>query len=459
MSNEWTIRSRRVVLPDGIVAASVRVRDGVIERTGPFNVQADEDVGELVIMPGLVDTHVHINEPGRTEWEGFSSATRAAAAGGITTIIEMPLNSIPATTSVEAFRQKIDAAQDRCWVDVGFWGGVVPDNSAELGPLFDAGCFGFKCFLTPSGVDEFQHLEKPELRQRMYELSRMGARLLVHAELPEFIRSSSLNPRAYSDYLDSRPKIAEDAAIDLLLRLSRETGCAVHIVHLSSANSLEKLRSAREQNVPVTVETCPHYLALRAEEIPDGATEVKCAPPIRETANCDALWDGLRDGIIDMIASDHSPSPPEMKCKSTGDFFSAWGGIASLQLALPVLWMEASARGFVIEDVARWMAAAPAKMAGLAGKKGSIAPGYDADLVVWDPAEEFTVVPTALHHRNKLTPYSGRRLRGVVKKTYLRGRPVQASTTPAGVVLKRQMDDQKVKLHEHTEAAATAHRI
>jgi allantoinase len=437
MNDEWTIRSRRVVLPEGIAPASIRMRDGIIQGIGPFEAPVEEDVGELVIMPGLVDTHVHMNEPGRTEWEGFLSATRAAAAGGITTLIDMPLNSIPATTSVDAFHQKADAARDQCWVDVGFWGGVVPDNSAELRPLLVAGCFGFKCFLTPSGVDEFQYLKRPELYQAMHELSRLGARLLVHAELPEFIRSSSVDTRAYSDYLNSRPKNAEDAAIDLLLCFSRETGCAVHIVHLSSADSLESLRAAREHHLPVTVETCPHYLALRAEEIPEGATEFKCAPPIREAANCDALWDGLRDSVIDMIVSDHSPSPPEMKCKCTGDFFAAWGGIASLQLALPVLWTEAAIRGFGVEDVARWMAAAPAQMAGLSGKKGSIAPGCDADLVVWDPAEEFTVNPSALHHKHKLTPYSGRRLQGVVKTTYLRGRPVMSSASPSGIVLKR----------------------
>ncbi len=437
MKDEWTIRSRRVVLPGGMAPASIRIRDGVIQGTGPFQAAADEDVGELVIMPGLVDTHVHINEPGRTEWEGFFSATRAAAAGGITTIIDMPLNSIPATTSVDAFHQKTAAAQDQCWVDVGFWGGVVPGNSAELQPLLHAGCFGFKCFLTPSGVDEFQYLQRTELRQGMIELSRMGACLLVHAELPEFIRCASGTGRAYSDYLNSRPKMAEDAAIELLLRLARETGCAIHIVHLSSTDSLPALCAARKQKLPVTVETCPHYLALRAEEIADGATEFKCAPPIREAANREALWDALRNGTIDMIASDHSPSPPEMKCKATGDFFAAWGGIASLQLALPVVWTEAAAQGFAIDDIARWMASGPAKMAGLSGKKGSIAPGCDADLVLWNPVEEFMVDPEVLHHRHKLTPYAGRRLCGVVKKTYLRGQPVLSGKTPSGMVLKR----------------------
>jgi allantoinase len=444
MNHDWTICSRRVVLPDGIAPASIRVRDGIIQEIGPYR-PADEDASDLVIMPGLVDTHVHINEPGRTEWEGFFSATRSAAAGGITTIIEMPLNSIPATTSVTSFHQKVAAASGQCWVDVGFWGGAVPENFAELQPLFDAGCFGFKCFLSPSGVDEFQSLDEHELRRAMVQLSSLGARLLVHAELLKFIRCPS-DRRGYLAYMNSRPKTAEDSAIDLLLRLSRETGCAVHIVHLSSADSVERLRAARKEGVPVTVETCPHYLAIRAEEIPDGATEFKCAPPIREAANCEALWDALRNGIIDMIATDHSPCPPELKHKATGDFHAAWGGIASLQLALPVIWTEAAARGFDEADIGRWMAAVPSRIAGLSKQKGSIAHGCDADLVVWDPAEEFTVDPALLYHRHKLTPYAGRRLRGVVKQTYLRGRPVLSSGCPSGAILKRTCDDRRLRI-------------
>ena len=435
MSDGWIIRSRRVVLPDGIKPASIMVRDGVIQEIGPFECLPDEDAGDLVISPGLVDTHVHINEPGRTDWEGFASATRAAAAGGITTIIEMPLNSIPATTSVFALQEKIAAASGKCWIDVGFWGGVVPGNSSELKPLLRAGCFGFKCFLVPSGVDEFPCVDERELRPAMAQLASLGAPLLVHAELPEFITASAGNGRHYSNYLNSRPKAAENSAIDLLLRLSGETGCTVHIVHLSSAEALDRLRAARAGHLPVTIETCPHYVAFCSEKIPDGATEFKCAPPIREAANGEALWNGLRTGIIDMIVSDHSPCPPEMKQKTTGDFFAAWGGIASLQLGLPVMWTEASARGFSEEDVARWMAAIPAKLAGLSGRKGAIAPGCDADFVVWDPAEEFTVDPQALQHRHKLTPYAGRRLRGVVKKTFLRGRAVGERSS--GVVLKR----------------------
>ena len=436
MHREWMIRSRRVVLPDGVRPASIKVRNGIIDGIGSFQCSPSEDAGDWVIMPGLVDTHVHINEPGRTEWEGFSTATRAAAAGGITTIIEMPLNSIPATTSVAAFQEKVSAAQDKCWIDVGFWGGVVPGNLGQLKPLLHAGCFGFKCFLTPSGVDEFPCIDEADLRLALIELGSLGALLLVHAELSEFISSPTSDGRSYSNYLNSRPKIAENSAIQLLLRLSAETGCAVHVVHLSSAEALEFLRAARSRRVPVTVETCPHYLAFRAEEIPDGATEFKCAPPIREANNCEALWEGLRDGDIDMIVTDHSPCPPQMKQKSTGDFFAAWGGIASLQLSLPAIWTEAKRRGFKEEDIARWMAATPARLAGLSNQKGKIAPGYDADFVVWDPAEEFTVKPENLCHRHKLTPYASRRLCGVVKETYLRGQPISSACQPAGRILR-----------------------
>jgi allantoinase len=393
-------------------------------------------MGDLVVMPGLVDTHVHINEPGRTGWEGFATATQAAAAGGITTIIEMPLNSIPATVTPAALLEKMQAARRQCWVDVGFWGGVVPGNGCELRPLLHAGCFGFKCFLVPSGVVEFPCIDEHELRLAMAELSMSGARLLVHAESPEFITTGGEDVRKYSNYLNSRPKTAENSAIAMLLRLATDTGCAVHIVHLASAESVEPLRAARARRLPVTVETCPHYLTFHAEEVPDGATEFKCAPPIRERDNREFLWDALRAGVIDLIASDHSPCPPEMKQKSTGDFFAAWGGIASLQLSLPAMWTEASARGFSEGDVARWMAAMPAKLAGLSGRKGEIAPSCDADFVVWDPEETFTVKAANLCHRHKVTPYEGRTLRGVVKRTYLRGLLVSPDDQPRGQVLR-----------------------
>ena len=439
MATHQTIRSRRVVLPEGMRPASIRVRDGVIEEIGDWGALCDDDFGDLAIMPGLVDTHVHINEPGRTSWEGFRSATRAAAAGGITTLIEMPLNSIPATTSAAALELKIACATDQSWVDIGFWGGAVRGNLGELARLYDSGCFGFKCFLTPSGVDEFAHVEANELPAIMGELARLGAVLMAHAELPEFLNDAPrTGRRSYAEYLKSRPRAAENQAIELLLRVSEKTGCHVHIVHLSSAEALAPLRAARARGVPVTVETAPHYLSLHAEEIPEGATEFKCAPPIREAANREALWQGLREGLIDMIVTDHSPCPPEMKERESGDFFSSWGGVASLQLSLPVVWKEASARGFRVDSIARWMSSAPSALAGLTGRKGAIAPGCDADLVVWNPEEEFTVDAKTLLHRHPLTPYDGRRLLGVVKRTYLRGKVVSVAGRPAGAVMRRE---------------------
>jgi allantoinase len=437
MTEKRVFRSRRVVLPDGMRAASIKVHQGKIEEIGPFDCAFDEDAGDSVLMPGLVDTHVHINEPGRTEWEGFASATRAAAAGGITTLVEMPLNSIPATTSVAAFEEKLAAAAGKCWVDIGFWGGVIPGNACEIRPLFQAGCFGFKCFLVPSGVDEFPCMIRTELSHAMSTVAETGAVLLVHAELPEHIGAGSGSPCKYENYLQSRPKASENSAIELLLALCADTGCRIHIVHLSSAEALPVLRAARAQGLPCTVETCPHYLTFSAENIPDGATEFKCAPPIRESGNREDLWYGFRDGVIDMIASDHSPCPPDLKQKNTGNFFDAWGGIASLQLALPIVWTEASRRGFSIADIVRWMATNPAKLAGMAENKGAIAAGYDADFFFWNPDEEFIVEPRSLYHRHGLTPYAGRRLRGVVQKTFVRGLTVAADGLPQGRVLKR----------------------
>jgi allantoinase len=349
----------------------------------------------------------------------------------------MPLNSIPVTTSVMALNEKIAATEGKCWIDVGFWGGIVPGNLGDVEPLLNAGCFGFKCFLTPSGIAEFAHLEEHDLRQAMRKLSRVGAVLLVHAELAELLKTVSSDQRKYDSYLSSRPSAAEDFAIKLLLRLCGETGCRVHIVHLSSAEALEPLDTARTQRLPVSVETCPHYLTFAAEDIPDGATEFKCSPPIRSLRNREALWDGLRDGAIDMIVSDHSPCPTKMKQKQTGNFFEAWGGIASLQLALPVVWTEASARGFGEDDIVRWMSSGPSNLTGLSGRKGAIAPGCDADFVIWDPHEEFIVKPETLHHRHKLTPYTERRLRGVVKRTYLRGQPLSMDSKPRGRILRR----------------------
>jgi allantoinase len=475
-SNEFIIRGRRIVLPDGIAAAAIHVREGRIAAISSF-----EDVPRgcplvevetpALVLPGLVDTHVHINEPGRTEWEGFQTATRAAAAGGVTTLVEMPLNSIPATTSRESLETKRAAAEGKCHVDVGFWGGVVPGNMPELPRMFDGGVFGFKCFLVPSGVDEFEHVTEKDLRAAMPELARMKALLIVHAETPAPIEAALAeiahqniahentqheniahellaNPRRYETFLRSRPKAAEDEAVALMIRLSRETGARVHIVHHSSSASLPSLRAAKAEGLPFTAETCPHYLTFAAEDVPDGATEFKCCPPIRERENCVQLWDALGAGVLDMIVSDHSPCPPELKRRDAGDFIEAWGGIASLQLRLPVVWTEARARGYEIERVVEWTAAAPARLVELEKRKGSIKVGCDADLVVFRPEETFRVEPEMLQHRHKLTPYAGRTLSGVVEATYLRGVKIYErgefmNEAPTGLLLAREGDTRR----------------
>lgn len=449
MSQLTVFRGRRVVLPGSVQPAAVHVR-GVIEAVVPFDavppgVRLIDLPDDAALLPGLVDTHVHINEPGRTEWEGFESATRAAAAGGVTTLVDMPLNCVPATTTAEALAAKRSAAGGRIRVDVGFWGGVVPGNAGALPRLAEAGVAGFKCFLAPSGVDEFPHVGEAELRQVLPILGQLELPLLVHAELPEPIAAAaaSLGPGPWSDYrsyLCSRPHAAEEQAIALLVELCRAYGAPTHVVHLSSARALPLVAAARQQALPLTVESCPHYLHFAAEDIPDGATEFKCAPPIRERSNREALWGALGAGTIDLIATDHSPAAPELK--GGGDFARAWGGIASLQLGLAVVWTGARARGHSLRDVAEWMSAAPARLAGFGRRKGAIAPGCDADLVVFRPDAELLVVPEALHHRHKLTPYTGTRLLGVVEATYLRGELVYGGGklvgAPRGVLLERE---------------------
>ncbi len=415
--------------PDGVGPGSIHVRAGRIVAVTPGEAAAGTvsvvDVGDRAVLPGLIDTHVHINEPGRTEWEGFASATSAAASGGVTTLVDMPLNSIPPTTSAEAFGRKLEAAAGRCRVHVGFWGGLVPGGAGEIAHLASAGVFGFKCFLADSGVPEFAPIAAGELGVAMREIARLDGLLIVHAELAGSIESGwPGRPDAYAGYLGSRPRAAENEAVRQLVLLCRGTGARVHILHLSSAEALEPLERARTEGLPITAETCPHYLALVAEEILDGATEFKCAPPIREKENRERLWQGLGAGVIDMVVSDHSPSPPELKRRDTGDFAQAWGGISSLGLALSVVWTEARRRGHSLSDLSRWMSSAPARLSRLESCKGSIAAGQDADLVVFDPEAEWTVAPESLRHRHKLSPYAGRRLSGVVEATYLKGEKI-----------------------------------
>jgi allantoinase len=425
--SEFVLRSTRVVTPDGMAPRAILVRDGRIADIGSRDFApagaTTVDAGDDVVMPGLVDTHVHINEPGRTEWEGFATATCAAAAGGVTTLLDMPLNSIPATTSLAALQAKRASATGKCRVDVGLLGGVVPGNARDLEALHNAGVFAFKCFLVPSGVPEFECVGERDLRAALPVLARLRATLMVHAEAPGPIESAPpmREPRRYAAYLASRPRAAENEAIAMMLRLAEEFGVHVHIVHLSSSDALPLIETARSRGVPITAETCPHYLHFAAEEIPDGATLLKCAPPIRERANREALWRALGRDTVGMIVSDHSPCPPAMKHGESGDFGAAWGGVASLQVGLPVVWNGMRARGVPLERLALWMSARPARLAQLAHRKGAITKGHDADFVIWRPEEEFTLRPERLLHRHATTPYLGARLPGVVQATYLRG--------------------------------------
>jgi allantoinase len=390
----------------------------------PVPAQAVYDVGDLVVSPGIVDSHVHINEPGRTEWEGFETATRAAAAGGVTTIVDMPLNSIPVTTTKHALHTKLAAACGRVSVDCGFHAGLVPENAGSLASLLDAGVLGVKAFLISSGIPEFAPVGEHYLRMALPEVHRRGLPLLVHAELASNGEQRAASSRRYRDYLGARPRRWENDAVALLIRLAEEYRCRIHIVHVSSAEVVPLVEQAKERGLPISAETCPHYLCFAAEEIPDGATEFKCAPPIRERENNEALWDALKSGVLDCVVSDHSPSPPELKLQETGDFLNAWGGIASLQLSLAVMWTAARRRGFSLNNLSKWMCEQPARLLGLQSRKGAIAPGLDADLVVWNPDETFVVEPSLIHHRHKLTPYNGRKLFGKVYATFLRGERV-----------------------------------
>lgn len=438
------IHSQHMLLPDGIGEATLFIDNGTITGVvpGPTTAVAHGpttgvvpdpvmtasgefiDVGRLLVMPGLIDPHVHINEPGRTEWEGFDTASRAAIAGGFTLLVDMPLNSAPVTTIATAFDRKQAAAKDQLHCDCGFWGGVIPGNENDIGSLIERGVLGFKAFLTHSGIDDFPNVTEAHLRKIMPLLADQGLPLLVHCELESPVAHETTDPRSYRQYLASRPAKWEDDAIALMIRLCAEYHCPTHIVHLSSAASIDPIRRAKEKGLPLTVETAPHYLFFAAETIPDGNTFFKCAPPIRSRDNNERLWTALRDGVIDFIATDHSPAPPDLKHVDSGDLQKAWGGIASLQLSLPVVWTAARQRGFDLEQISRWLSSAPAKLAGQSACRGKIAPGYRADLTIWDPTRPFVVDPQALYHKHKGTPYAGQELFGQVVETWLGGERV-----------------------------------
>ncbi|MGI5203551.1 allantoinase AllB [Spirillospora sp. CA-108201] len=425
--DDLVIRSRRTVLPEGERPAAVSIRSGRIAAISPYDTPASVDLGDVALLPGLVDTHVHINEPGRTEWEGFATATRAAAAGGVTTLVDMPLNSLPPTVAPAALAVKRAAAEGACAVDVGFWGGAIPGNAPSLRPLHDLGVFGFKCFTSDSGVPEFPPLAPAGMKAAFREIAAFGGLVIVHAEDP-----AALSPPSGGDYaafLASRPPSAERRAVEQVVRLAEETGARAHILHLSAAGCLDVLAKAQADGLPVTAETCPHYLTLRDGDA--GTAAFKCCPPIRDAANRDRLWQGLASGVISCVVTDHSPCTPDLK---RGDFATAWGGVSSLQLGLPAVWTAARARGHDLAAVVRWMSEAPAALAAVPGK-GAIAPGNDADLVAFAPDETFTVDPASLHHRHPVTPYEGRTLAGVVKTTWLRGAPV--GDAPTGRLLTR----------------------
>ncbi len=432
---DLVIRAARVVSAQGERAAAVAVQDGsiglVTDIDAPLQAREERRLAEdEVLLPGLIDTHVHVNEPGRTDWEGYATATRAAGAGGITTLIDMPLNSIPPTTTTENLDVKQAAAQGQCHIDVGFWGGAVPENIGALAPLHERGVFGFKCFLAPSGVDEFGHLDSAQLREHLREIASFDGLMIVHAEDCHLLEQAPpAHGREFSTFLASRPKQAENDAIADVIAAARETGARVHILHLASAEAIAPIAEAKRAGVRITAETCPHYLTFPAEEVPDGATQYKCCPPLREESNRQALWAGLLAGDIDWVASDHSPCTPDLKRMDIGDFGEAWGGVSSVQLVLPAVWTGAREHGASLAQVVDWLAERPAAGVGLPGK-GSIEVGNTADLVVFAPEETFSVDVDALHHKNPVSPYDGRTLHGVVRATYLAG--TQLDGTPAG---------------------------
>jgi allantoinase len=422
------IQARRVLVDGAFVPATVTIEHGTIAAIGPYDEVPEgmilRPADSAYVVPGIVDTHVHINEPGRTTWEGFHSATEAAALGGATTLIDMPLNSIPPTTTTEHLAIKRRAAAGQLMVDTGFWGGAVPGNIADLEPLWDAGVFGFKCFLADSGVAEFPPLDPEQFGLALAEIARFDGLMIVHAEDARVLAEAPSAPtRSYRDFVRSRPDEAETAAIRQVLDGARATGARVHILHLSSARALDLIAAAKDEGLRVTVETCPHYLSFSAETIPDAAPQFKCCPPIRDGGNREALWQALREGIIDCIVSDHSPATAEEKNRGGGDLQQAWGGVSGLQVGFSVLAQEARRRAIALADLSRWMSRNTADLVGL-DRKGRIEVGADADFAVYDTNAEFRIEATRLAHRNPISAYDGIRYGGRVTRSVLRGNAI-----------------------------------
>ncbi|PCJ48981.1 MAG: allantoinase AllB [Gammaproteobacteria bacterium] len=443
----FALKSSKVITSDGMGPCCVEIKHGLIHALHDVGKSLDcpiEDLGDLVLMPGLVDSHVHINEPGRTEWEGFNTATQAAAAGGITTLVDMPLNCIPVTTTKAAFMEKLEAVKDKLWVDCGFWGGVIPDNIEQLDELLCSGVLGVKSFLIDSGIAEFPKVDANHIRLAMPIIAKHGVPYLIHAELDCNGESEVDIGNSYQKFLASRPKKWENDAVQMMIDLATESydkgnNIKVHVVHLSSDEALEKITKAKQDGLEFTAETCPHYLTLEAEQIPDGKTLFKCCPPIRENKNREHLWQALKQGVISFIVSDHSPCTPQLKNIDSGDIEKAWGGISALQFGLPLIWTEARQRDFTLEDISKLMSLETAKFAGLDKIKGKIAEGYHADLLVFDEQASFTISNEMIKHRHKITPYVGREVQGKIIKTFVRGQLVFSGDDfigiPSGQVL------------------------
>jgi len=446
---DLALHSTKMLIGSAFIDATLFIKDGIIINIIEGNIASKdfpiEDVGDLVVMPGLIDSHVHINEPGRTEWEGFETMTKAAIAGGITTLVDMPLNSSPVTITAKTFNDKIEASKGKLYCNCGFWGGIVPANADKLEELINAGVLGIKAFLTHSGIDEFPNVTWDDLRKGLATTAKHNIPLLAHAEIDEHhdgITHFEKNQSNYMAYLNSRPKAWEDKAVEMMIALCEEFKSPIHIVHLSSADSLKQIKDARNKALPLTVETCPQYLYFCAEEIPDGNTLFKCAPPIREKENNEKLWEALKTGLIDFVVTDHSPATPDLKRIDSGNLKEAWGGIASIQFSLPVVWTAGKKRNLELSKLASLMSENVAEFIGFGNSKGQLKIGYDADIVVWNPAESFTVKSTDIHYRHKISPYVGEELKGVIKQTYVGGKKVFENgnflSLPQGKILYRK---------------------